>query len=67
MLLNNTINSTGCCASIEPTASHHLLVKPASGGTPIRLKAPTVNAPMVHGMRRASPLNSLTCVLCVAT
>jgi hypothetical protein len=35
-------------------------MKPAIGGTPIMPKAASVNAAMVHGMRRPTPASSLT-------
>ena len=41
--------------SSAPTIRYHLLTKPAVSGTPIRLKPPITNAPMVQGIARPTP------------
>ena len=42
-------------ASRAARSRYHFDTKPAVRGTPTRLIAATMNAPIVHGMRRPSP------------
>ena len=63
-MMTPTANHWPAC--MAPLSMNHLPRKPAVGGTPIMLRAPTAKAPIVHGMRRPMPLSSLTSVLCVA-
>ena len=69
--LSNELNSStpsksGLPASKVPRAMFHLDTNPLVSGIPTMLMDARANAPMVQGMRFASPESWLLSVLCVA-